>query len=1051
MNWFVSYIYREANAKLGTSFEPGQNPAVDSLATKIALQTGISNNIAPTQILSLMNQGLGTNYTIADYNRAAQEFGFPTAAVEAPAPAPAAAPAPAPAPAPAAAPAPAPAPAPFADIEDASERLLAALDEGLITEEQYAAGVSRLENLAAEQAVEKSISPALVSAPAPAPSLLAVEETAQEPATSLLAVEEKAPAAQTSLLEVTETNRPQAVLFGDSMSEYVGYNEDGTPDTKYGKSIADVIGANLGIKIENLATGGETSNEALANGSKFGAFEKYITSNKPEYAIIRYGAADAIKNKDPQITLDAVQKMVDIAKANGVKPIIVGVSELYGKQNSKTGNIAGYIDAEAETRANTINDGLKKIAQSAGVSFTDVRSAVSAGEGDLLDGVHSNADFGKKMADAISESIVDVIPEANVPKLPANVDSMSATEKGKLYNDLIAQGYTDAQIRTAAKAESDQDWNALKQVAADVKNVSPAQVEKQAQSAAAQTETAPQTTVTQTAPQTGLLAEVKPDLPSTVMQKAAELLASSGKANNAQYADQPVGSFGEGGKVYSVYGDGSITAITQGDAGDYYYEGFTPEGALAAEEYSDKFKQTPFDKAVGVAANALIAAATAAALGPAGIGLSTPAAAAIGSGATTAITTGDLTQAAKAALLAGAVAEGIETIAPSTATQVAKEATNLASSGASEEVIKQALIEKGVNVGTAANVAADAVAGVPASQIATDIAGITLNQAAATGVGAPNLVEVAGSAAPGAAVVAPASIAGAAASQVPSLLATTGDQVQVRPKTAETTETTAPVGGLLTEQVQVPVQATTTTPEATAPITTGLLAATAPTQTVPVQTQTGTTSVQEAIAPAVVPAVVTTTAAPQTTTVTGQNIPQAQETAGPTGAMLGTTIAGTQTVPVEDRIIKTQTTAPIIPVTPVESVTVAGKKEVPVSEALIPAGAAGAALGVTTPATPVTNNISLMDAATAAMLLSGLGSLLDQGDGGYQMDPDLANRIINAPRPNYGIGVGGGYQMPGMFQIAPTNVYNPFATTAPFGTGRFGGFAAPITLPRGLV
>lgn len=84
MNWFVNYIYREANAKLGTSFEPGQNPSVDSLATKIALQTGINNGIAPTSILSFLNQGLGTNFTMADYNRAATEFGFPTTAEEPP-------------------------------------------------------------------------------------------------------------------------------------------------------------------------------------------------------------------------------------------------------------------------------------------------------------------------------------------------------------------------------------------------------------------------------------------------------------------------------------------------------------------------------------------------------------------------------------------------------------------------------------------------------------------------------------------------------------------------------------------------------------------------------------------------------------------------------------------------------------------------------------------------------------------------------------------------------------------------------------------------------
>lgn len=494
----------------------------------------------------------------------------------------------------------------------------------------------------------------------------------------------------------------------------------------------------------------------------------------------------------------------------------------------------------------------------------------------------------------------------------------------------------------------------------------------------------------------GLLAQAAPNLPASVMQKASELLSSSGMANNPRFADQPVGSFGEGGKVYSVYGDGSITAITEGAAGDYYYEGFTPEGMLAAEEYSDKFKQTPFDKAVGVAANALIAAGTAAALGPLGVGLSTPAAAAAGSGATTLISTGDPRAAAQAALLGGTIALGTETLFPTAATEVANQATNLASQGASEELIKTTLVNNGVNVGTAANIAADAVAGVPASQIASDIAGITLNQVASTTPGAANLVNISGASVPGLLATAPSSIVGAAASQIPGLLAKPADitnqQVQVQSQTG---------GG---QQA-----ATTAIPAAGA----GLLAQT---QTVPVTSQTATT----------------------------------QQTAGPAGAMLGTAIAPTQTVPVETRTIPTQERAVTIPVVPSGSVTVTGNREVPISTAVIPAGAAGAAAGVTAPATP-TSPFSATDAALAALLLGGAGSLLNQSQsGGFTMDPNLANAIINAPRPTYRGGVGG-YQMPGMFQIAPTDVYNPFATTAPFGTGRFGGFSAPITLPRGLV
>lgn len=410
-------------------------------------------------------------------------------------------------------------------------------------------------------------------------------------------------------------NRPKAVLFGDSMSEYVGYNPDGTPNTKYGNSVADVIGNNLGIQVQNLATGGETSMEALAGGSKFGAFADYIVTNRPEYAIIRYGAADAIKSKDPQATLDAVQQMVDIAKSNGVTPIIVGVSELYGAQNSKTGNIAGYIDPGAEQRANAINNGLAQIAANNGVSFTDVRSAVSAGKGDLLDGVHSNADFGKKMADAISESIVSVIPEANVPKLPTNVDALSTTEKGQLYNSLVSQGYTDAQIRTAARAESDQDWNALKQIAADIKNTTPAQVERQAQSV-------PPVTL----PTSGLMATTNLGTERDVGGTAVSNVP--GRTLNAPTAQE----------LQNTLANISSTASQEAMKS---YGPNTLENALTT---------------------AIVGAITGGLLGPAGLGLSQPIAAGLGGAAGTAATGADRNQILLGALLAGGASYGLENL-----------------------------------------------------------------------------------------------------------------------------------------------------------------------------------------------------------------------------------------------------------------------------------------------------------------------------------------------------------------------------------------------------
>lgn len=993
--------------------------------------------------------------------------------------------------------------------------------------------------------------------------------------------------------------RPKAVLFGDSMSEYVGYNADGTPNTKYGNSIADVIGNNLGISVENLATGGETSNEALAGGSKFGAFADYIAQNRPEYAIIRYGAADAIKNQDPNITLQSVQQMVDIARANGVTPIIVGVSELYGAQNSKTGNIAGYIDPGAEQRANAINAGLAQIAANNGLAFTDVRSAVSAGKGDLLDGVHTNADFGKKMADAISESIVEqgAIQGANVPQLPPNVDALSNEEKGRLYNQFIEQGFSDAQIRTAAKAESDQDWNALKQIAASVKNTTPATIERRAA-----LEAAPTVSTSDVVSQ-GLLGTQTKLVPDDVKSQLDAFGPYDPNSEVWYYGGPQIVS---GGKIYRKDPSGNIDITVAGGGPGSLQQVVSPTGELLLST-TDTGETS---RLMGFMQTALPAVAASALLGPAGTGLfSAPTAAAIGSGGTTLARGGSVEDALKSAALAGITAYGLDYL---TASPELLEARQLASSGMSEEAIVDTLISRGVSTNAAIEAASNAT-GLPA-------AGANRGLEFASTRAVPDVIVTGSSAvAPGITAAAPAIAAIPVASQgllttgpvqqtqieasrvdpdtasmilsgalgqpvsvagstqqvqvtgetprqisqneaAAALSSLTGQQVQVTgqtvtnqqvadtlpaaaaalpqtvPVTVQTLPTTQPetmapaaTAGLLTtaptqqqqvqvtspqldpdaasnilssvlgqpisvagstqqvtvtgetprqispdtaaavlsslvgQQVQVTGQTVTsqqaaetlpaaastllqsvpvtgqnipaTQPETVAPaVTAGLLAQT---QTVPVTTQNVPTTAAD-VAPAAVAGLLTPPV--QTVPVTGQNLPATQDVAGPTGAMLGTAIAPTQTVPVETRTIQTQTTAPVIPVTPTQSVSVAGNREVPTATAVIPTTAAG----VTAPAQPTT--ITARDAALAGLLLAGAGSL-GGGDGGQP--GGTVSGPISGVIPTYP--GRGSYQMPSLFQIAPTNVYNPFATVAPFGAGRFGAVNQPITLPYGLL
>jgi lysophospholipase L1-like esterase len=184
----------------------------------------------------------------------------------------------------------------------------------------------------------------------------------------------------------------------------MGYNTDGSADTNYGKSLQDVLSNYTGGVVENVATGGQTSSDALLGNTGYGTFEKYIESNKPDQVILRYGAADAIKLGDASKSLDNIEQMIQIAQRNGSAPVLVGVSPFFGGADSIGGNIAGYLTRESATIADQINEGIKQLAEKYGLQFVDVRS-IPIPSGSLLDGVHQDAKFGRQMADLIGNSI----------------------------------------------------------------------------------------------------------------------------------------------------------------------------------------------------------------------------------------------------------------------------------------------------------------------------------------------------------------------------------------------------------------------------------------------------------------------------------------------------------------------------------------------------------------------------------------------------------------------------------------------------------------------
>jgi len=432
-------------------------------------------------------------------------------------------------------------------------------------------------------------------------------------------------------------------------------------------------------------------------------------------------------------------------------------------------------------------------------------------------------------------------------------------------------------------------------------------------------------------------------------------------------------------------------------------------------------------------------------LGPAGAGIfSAPTAAAVASGGNTLLQGGSVEDALKAAALAGAGAFGAEQVtgllnnAAYDLSFAAADAAQLANQGLNASAIAQNLVTY-VDPATAVSLANTAVtqsfALADANQLTQQ--GLSQNQVAQvlenSGLNANTAANIAQAAADGVTTLTASDII----PEVRFQRQTNLNQGLLSPADAERVMVTGQAFDIpnISQLGQGVGAALSTAP---------LQTAQAPAQRTEVEGTRESTTQTPALP-------IASAALPQTTTVTGQNIQANQQDTAPaaTAGLLTTTTqtaptqqvetTGQREVKVEDRLIPTITTAPIIQTQPGESVSVEGKREpVPTATAVIPSTAAG----VTAPAQPT--NITAKDAALATLLLAGAGSL---GGGGQPVEP--VSGPISGVIPTYP--GRGSYQMPGLFQITPTDVYDPFATVAPFGAGRFGAVNQPITLPYGLL
>jgi hypothetical protein len=219
---------------------------------------------------------------------------------------------------------------------------------------------------------------------------------------------------------IEKVAKPQIAVFGDSISSSVGYALDGKgggySDTTYGNNLAQYLGQSLKVNAANNSMGGTTTSDSLTGtgvpyaGSalpiEYGNFANYITENKPETAVLRFGAADAIRLNDSATTLKNIEEMVKVSNANGTKPILVGVTPFAKMGDFNAGNIDAGITDSMIASANAINKGIEDLATKYGVQFIDVRQ-VPVTQGALLDGVHPSGEYGAALNNYIANEIKD--------------------------------------------------------------------------------------------------------------------------------------------------------------------------------------------------------------------------------------------------------------------------------------------------------------------------------------------------------------------------------------------------------------------------------------------------------------------------------------------------------------------------------------------------------------------------------------------------------------------------------------------------------------------
>jgi len=181
------------------------------------------------------------------------------------------------------------------------------------------------------------------------------------------------------------TVRPKAVFMGDSITDFWPFQ-----DKEFFNS-NNFIGRGIS---------GQTTEQMVVR------FRKDVVALRPKYAVIMAGTNDVALNNGKIANDDTagnIISMCEIAKANGIKPVICSITPCAGyKWRPQVTDAAAQID--------NINAILKAYAKSHKIKYVDYNSAMRNAEGGLGpeysgDGCHPNLEGYKIMEQIVLKAL----------------------------------------------------------------------------------------------------------------------------------------------------------------------------------------------------------------------------------------------------------------------------------------------------------------------------------------------------------------------------------------------------------------------------------------------------------------------------------------------------------------------------------------------------------------------------------------------------------------------------------------------------------------------